>query len=148
MNIQDSNIHKVVDRNDPSSCWTDTTCIDPQYLVSVRPKRRSTFPTLLGYTVFAYVIDGRATFCEEQDPFAYEREGGNYFDKGFMMNQNNPENKAQIVYFSHGGGPLPILGDASHKAMVDFMDSFHRGLENQMLSSSSAPIGKKAQQRC
>ncbi len=32
-----------------------------------------------------------------------------------------PEKKAQIVYFSHGGGPLPILGDPSHKAMVDFM---------------------------
>jgi aromatic ring-opening dioxygenase catalytic subunit (LigB family) len=31
------------------------------------------------------------------------------------------ENKAQIIYFSHGGGPLPILGDPSHKAMVDFM---------------------------
>ena len=38
-----------------------------------------------------------------------------------MLNQNNPQNKAQIVYFSHGGGPLPILGDAGHKAMVDFM---------------------------
>ena len=37
------------------------------------------------------------------------------------MTQNSFENKAQIVYFSHGGGPLPILGDASHKAMVDFM---------------------------
>jgi 4,5-DOPA dioxygenase extradiol len=37
------------------------------------------------------------------------------------MNQDNPENKAQIVYFSHGGGPLPILGDPGHKAMVDFM---------------------------
>ena len=37
------------------------------------------------------------------------------------MDQNRTENKAQIVYFSHGGGPLPILGDASHKAMVDFM---------------------------
>ncbi len=31
------------------------------------------------------------------------------------------ERLAQIVYFSHGGGPLPILGDASHKAMIDFM---------------------------
>jgi aromatic ring-opening dioxygenase catalytic subunit (LigB family) len=30
-------------------------------------------------------------------------------------------NRAQIVYFSHGGGPLPILGDPGHKAMVDFM---------------------------
>src|SRR5512146_621766 len=29
--------------------------------------------------------------------------------------------QAQIVYFSHGGGPLPILGDASHQAMLDFM---------------------------
>jgi 4,5-DOPA dioxygenase extradiol len=33
----------------------------------------------------------------------------------------NSINKAQIIYFSHGGGPLPILGDPSHKAMVDFM---------------------------
>lgn len=29
--------------------------------------------------------------------------------------------RGKIVYFSHGGGPLPILGDASHQAMVDFM---------------------------
>jgi len=38
-----------------------------------------------------------------------------------MTNQDDPQDKAQIVYFSHGGGPLPILGDASHKAMVAFM---------------------------
>ena len=38
-----------------------------------------------------------------------------------MLNQIDPQNRAQIVYFSHGGGPLPILGDASHKAMVNFM---------------------------
>ncbi|MBI4632267.1 MAG: dioxygenase [Deltaproteobacteria bacterium] len=37
------------------------------------------------------------------------------------MNHNNLQRKAQIVYFSHGGGPLPILADASHQAMVDFM---------------------------
>jgi 4,5-DOPA dioxygenase extradiol len=37
------------------------------------------------------------------------------------MDQNRPDNKAQIVYFSHGGGPLPILGDPGHKAMIDFM---------------------------
>lgn len=29
--------------------------------------------------------------------------------------------KAQIIYFSHGGGPLPILGDPGHLAMVAFM---------------------------
>jgi aromatic ring-opening dioxygenase catalytic subunit (LigB family) len=38
-----------------------------------------------------------------------------------MTNQNNTESKTQIVYFSHGGGPMPILGDAGHKAMVEFM---------------------------
>ncbi len=37
------------------------------------------------------------------------------------MKLNNPKDTAQIVYFSHGGGPLPILGDEGHKAMVDFM---------------------------
>lgn len=33
----------------------------------------------------------------------------------------NADSSVQIVYFSHGGGPLPILGDPSHKAMIDFM---------------------------
>jgi redox-sensitive bicupin YhaK (pirin superfamily) len=55
--------------------------IDPQYLdITVPAKTRFTFPTPPGYTVFAYVIDGKATFCDEQDPFAYDREGSNYFD--------------------------------------------------------------------
>lgn len=29
--------------------------------------------------------------------------------------------RGQIVYFSHGGGPLPILGEKSHDAMIAFM---------------------------
>ncbi len=37
------------------------------------------------------------------------------------MNQSDLRRNAQIVYFSHGGGPLPVLGDASHRAMNDFM---------------------------
>jgi len=37
------------------------------------------------------------------------------------MKQNNPESRASVVYFSHGGGPLPILGDAGHISMVEFM---------------------------
>jgi aromatic ring-opening dioxygenase catalytic subunit (LigB family) len=40
-----------------------------------------------------------------------------------------PEYKAQIVYFSHGGGPLPILGDASHAAMVAFMSALPSQLD-------------------
>jgi 4,5-DOPA dioxygenase extradiol len=38
-----------------------------------------------------------------------------------MMTPASSENDIQIVYFSHGGGALPILGDTSHKAMIDFM---------------------------
>jgi 4,5-DOPA dioxygenase extradiol len=38
-----------------------------------------------------------------------------------MAYQDVTRTKSQIVYFSHGGGPLPILGDASHKSMVEFM---------------------------
>ncbi|MBT3388777.1 MAG: dioxygenase [Chloroflexi bacterium] len=29
--------------------------------------------------------------------------------------------QAQIIYISHGGGPLPLLNDPGHQAMVDFM---------------------------
>ncbi len=29
--------------------------------------------------------------------------------------------KARIVYLSHGGGPLPLLGDALHASMVQFL---------------------------
>ena len=54
---------------------------DPQYLdISLPSKTSFTFPTVLGYTVFAYIIDGRATFADESDPFSYDREGSNYFD--------------------------------------------------------------------
>ncbi|MBA4386093.1 MAG: dioxygenase [Anaerolinea sp.] len=46
------------------------------------------------------------------------------------MEELSSESKAQIVYFSHGGGPLPILGDNGHKAMVEFMhklpDQLHK----------------------
>ena len=35
---------------------------------------------------------------------------------------------AQIVYLSHGGGPLPILGDPGHAAMVAFMQKLPKNL--------------------
>ena len=38
-----------------------------------------------------------------------------------MDHQSAVQNRRQILYLSHGGGPLPILGDASHQAMVVFM---------------------------
>lgn len=45
------------------------------------------------------------------------------------MNIVRPKKKAQIIYFSHGGGPLPLLGDASHRAMVTFMRGLPAMLE-------------------
>jgi 4,5-DOPA dioxygenase extradiol len=36
---------------------------------------------------------------------------------------------AQVVYFSHGGGPLPILGDPGHRAMNAFMAALPARLE-------------------
>ena len=39
------------------------------------------------------------------------------------MTKTKGENrKGKVIYFSHGGGPLPILGEKSHKAMVQFME--------------------------
>ncbi len=37
------------------------------------------------------------------------------------MDSEGKSKQAQIIYFSHGGGPLPILGDRGHREMVDFM---------------------------
>lgn len=36
---------------------------------------------------------------------------------------------AQIVYFSHGGGPLPILGDPGHRKMVEFLQKLRTSLK-------------------
>jgi 4,5-DOPA dioxygenase extradiol len=37
------------------------------------------------------------------------------------MATGSDERRAQVVYFSHGGGPLSILGDPGHAAMISFM---------------------------
>ena len=39
-----------------------------------------------------------------------------------MTGKNGKAHRGRIVYFSHGGGPLPILGEPGHRAMVDFME--------------------------
>jgi 4,5-DOPA dioxygenase extradiol len=43
------------------------------------------------------------------------------------------ERRLQVVYLPHGGGPLPILGDPGHKAMLDFM----RTLPSQLRKPSA-----------
>jgi hypothetical protein len=54
---------------------------DPAYLdVTVPPRTEYVHPTRPGHTVFAYVIEGKACFCQEKNPFTYEVEAANYFD--------------------------------------------------------------------
>ena len=55
--------------------------IAPEYLdVTVSPHSEFVHPTYESYTVFAYVVEGRACFCHEKNPFEYTMEGSNYFD--------------------------------------------------------------------
>jgi hypothetical protein len=55
--------------------------IDPEYIdVTVPAKTEFIHPTKPGHTVFAYVIEGKGTFCGQKDPYSYEVEGANYFD--------------------------------------------------------------------
>lgn len=77
--------------------------INPQFLdITVPPNTRFVFPTAPGHTVFAYVFKGKGVFCEESDPFAYPREGSNYFDmqhERWLGNRNliHYEDGEQIV---------------------------------------------------
>ncbi|HMD90493.1 MAG TPA: pirin family protein [Anaerolineaceae bacterium] len=55
--------------------------IDPEYIdVTIPAKTEFIHPTKPGHTVFAYVIEGKGTFCGQKDPYSYEVEGANYFD--------------------------------------------------------------------
>ena len=54
---------------------------DPEYLdLTVPAETEFIHPTKPGHTVFAYVIEGKACFCRQKNPFTYEIEGVNYFD--------------------------------------------------------------------
>ena len=55
--------------------------IEPEYLeVSMPPGARFVHPTPEGHTVFAYLFEGKAMFCDQKNPFSYEAEGAGYFD--------------------------------------------------------------------
>jgi redox-sensitive bicupin YhaK (pirin superfamily) len=55
--------------------------IEPEYLdVTISPGVRFVHPTPPGHTVFAYVFQGKALFCEQDNPFSYEAQESGYFD--------------------------------------------------------------------
>ncbi len=64
-----------------------------------------------GNTVYQLSFDnaGPAIYLPARDQYIYS------------MNTAVSNRKARIVYFSHGGGPLPMQGDTGHAAMVEFM---------------------------
>ena len=45
---------------------------------------------------------------------------------GFSM---QTDRKGRILYIPHGGGPLPLLGDAAHRGLVEFLTSLRHSLD-------------------
>ncbi|HAF61959.1 MAG TPA: hypothetical protein DCK95_06505 [Anaerolineaceae bacterium] len=77
----------------------ENVVIDPLYLdITIPAKTIFTFPVHPAYTAFAYVIDGKASFCEDSDPFAFQREGSNYFD----MDQSSLLGDRTLILFEDG----------------------------------------------
>ena len=37
------------------------------------------------------------------------------------MNNESNNRRSSVLYLSHGGGPLPLLGDKGHQNMIDFI---------------------------
>jgi redox-sensitive bicupin YhaK (pirin superfamily) len=73
--------------------------VDPEYLDCTVPAGTEFIhQTKRGHKVFAYVIGGKAHFCEGKNPFTCEMEGANYFDfptDAFISNES-------IVLFDDG----------------------------------------------
>lgn len=44
--------------------------------------------------------------------------------------KNKPAHSAlmPILYIPHGGGPMPLLGDQSHKALIEFLKNIHNDI--------------------
>jgi quercetin 2,3-dioxygenase len=72
---------------------------DPEYF-DVSLDRETEFRQAVkkGHTVFAYIVDGRAAFCSEKNPFRYEAETVSYFEF-----QRDPFlKKGNVVLFTDG----------------------------------------------
>jgi redox-sensitive bicupin YhaK (pirin superfamily) len=55
--------------------------VDPEYFdITVPSNLEFIHTTKRGYTVFAYVIEGRGFLSKERKPFSYDADGVNYFD--------------------------------------------------------------------
>ncbi len=72
---------------------------DPAYIdVSVAPGGTFVHSTPRDHTVFAYVFEGKGSFCCQEDPYSYEAEGTNYFD----MEREPLISNGHLVLFGDG----------------------------------------------
>jgi redox-sensitive bicupin YhaK (pirin superfamily) len=83
---------------------------DPEYLdISVPADTTFLHAVSSGHTVFAYVIEGKAYFDEERNPFAHEVVGDNYFDfKGDCK-----VGEETVVLYGRGGDKVSIKTEGS-----------------------------------
>ena len=73
---------------------------DPEYLdIRVPAKTEFIHSTKSWHTVFAYIIEGKARFCREKNPYAYEVEGINYLD----FERNPFAANETLILFDEGG---------------------------------------------
>ncbi len=76
-----TSVRVVAGRIDGTSGPVKDIVVDPEYLdISIPPGSQFVHPTKKGYTVFAYVFEGRGIFCNEKKLFSYDAVGSNYFD--------------------------------------------------------------------
>ena len=77
---------------------------DPEYLdVTIPAHTEFIHATKSGHTVFAYIIEGKACFCKQKDPFSYEVQGTNYFDI-----QRNPLLTNETLVLFHDGERIVV----------------------------------------
>jgi redox-sensitive bicupin YhaK (pirin superfamily) len=75
--------------------------IEPEYLeVSMPPGARFVHPTPEGNTVFAYLFQGKALFCDQDNPFSYEAQ-----ETAYLELERSPW---------VGSEHLVLLGDGDH----------------------------------
>ena len=87
----------------------------PEYLdVTVPAGVTFTRATARGHTVLAYVIGGKAVFCQQSDPYSYEAEGGNYFD----MERSAQLGDGHMVIFADGDSVTIKAGDGPARFLL------------------------------
>jgi redox-sensitive bicupin YhaK (pirin superfamily) len=88
---------------------------DPEYLdVTVPTNSEFIHTTKKGYTVFAYVIEGRGFLCKERKPFSYEADGINYFD----IARESYSSNGTLVLFDDGDQVVVQTEDQSMRFLL------------------------------